>query len=358
VILGESYIRAISLFGLEEICEEYNGNLLALMQEVGIPASALRNFDDLISFRAFVTLVETISIRLNIPNLGILAAEQRAPDYTNLGPSVMMARFVKTLGEWMENTQRYWRFHTNGFAMQLILPEGSDRAILRLHYDGLTPPGRQFTEGTVANIIGVTRVVGNQPQQTAHVIRFQHRRPTNTIAHANFFRCPIEFGCDHVEIEFARHVLDYPTSGSLQVFQPLMRLYIGERIRRMHLFDHSASATVALAITTMLGSGNCSLETAADSLGVNVKNLQRQLAKENTTFSTLLEHVRENMARHLLVETDAPVAHIAGLLDYSTTAPFTSAFERWTGTTPLKFRQRERAKRVNAAPGQSMSVED
>ncbi len=55
------------------------------------------------------------------------------------------------------------------------------------------------------------------------------------------------------------------------------------------------------------------------------------------------------MARQLLLTSDAPVANIAGLLDYSTTAPFTQAFKRWTGMAPLEFRKSERAGAVPAS---------
>lgn len=40
----------------------------------------------------------------------------------------------------------------------------------------------------------------------------------------------------------------------------------------------------------------------------------------------------------MLLESDAPVSRIAGLLDYSTVAPFTTAFTRWTGVSPRTYR--------------------
>ena len=48
------------------------------------------------------------------------------------------------------------------------------------------------------------------------------------------------------------------------------------------------------------------------------------------------------MARRLLVDSDIPIERLAGLLDYASTGPFTSAFKRWTGLAPLGFRKRAR----------------
>jgi AraC-like DNA-binding protein len=38
-----------------------------------------------------------------------------------------------------------------------------------------------------------------------------------------------------------------------------------------------------------------------------------------------------------------PITRIAGLLDYSGSAPFILAFWRWANTTPLDYRKRTRA---------------
>jgi AraC-like DNA-binding protein len=75
---------------------------------------------------------------------------------------------------------------------------------------------------------------------------------------------------------------------------------------------------------------------------MHTKRLQRALADEGTNFSEILEKVRDNMARRLLVDTNMSVERIAGLLDYSSTPPFTLAFKRWNEQTPLAFRKRER----------------
>ncbi len=69
----------------------------------------------------------------------------------------------------------------------------------------------------------------------------------------------------------------------------------------------------------------------------------RPISDEGTNFSEILEKVRDNMARRLLIDSEMSIERIAGLLDYAVTPPFTLAFKRWTGQTPLNFRRAERA---------------
>lgn len=347
---GEAYIRAVNLLGGEAFAAAQGLDYGALLDEVGIPRQALVELDGLVSFRAFVTCIETAAARSGNEYYGLQLSQSQAPDYLCLGPSILMANFTKDMGEWAKNTLRYWTYHTNGFSMELLASPAEDEAILRIHSNALVAPARQFTECVAANIVGVVRAVAGEPDENPTYVGFAFRRPREISMHETIFRCPVAFGCEHTEIRFQRKFLSHPTKGSLRLLKPLMRLYIEERIRRMHIFDHSTMATVALAIPTMLGTGNCNIEAVAQSLGTNVKALQRQLEKDDTSFSNVLDDVRENMARHLLTESEAPVSRVAGLLEYASTAPFSMAFRRWTGQTPLEYRKRSR--KVDIRPDQ------
>ena len=131
---------------------------------------------------------------------------------------------------------------------------------------------------------------------------------------------------------------DYPTNGHLKLFKGVLDRYIRYRIRQMPVYDQTMTATVAAAIRSTIGTGRCSVDFIAHSLGVSVKKLQRLLALENTSFSDILDEVRHTIAVRLLSESDAPISRVAGLLDYSTVPPFTLAFRRWTGVSPRAFR--------------------
>jgi AraC-like DNA-binding protein len=156
------------------------------------------------------------------------------------------------------------------------------------------------------------------------------------------FGCPVEFDCDYTESEFDAEILTLKTDGNLRLLKSIVGSYIKYRIARLPVYDASMSTTVALAIPSLIGTGHCGIDLLAESLGMHTKRLQRALADEGTNFSEIMEKVRDNMARRLLIDSDMSVERIAGLLDYSSTPPFSLAFKRWTGQTPLAFRKRER----------------
>ena len=55
-------------------------------------------------------------------------------------------------------------------------------------------------------------------------------------------------------------------------------------------------------------------------------------------FRSLVEEVRARAARSYLRDPELPLAQIAYLLGYSDQSAFTSAFRRWTGTSPGRYR--------------------
>ena len=72
----------------------------------------------------------------------------------------------------------------------------------------------------------------------------------------------------------------------------------------------------------------------AGRLSVHRRTLNRRLKSEGTGFKTIVDEMRSAMARHMLADTELPLAHIAAALDFSEPAAFTRAFQRWSGGVP------------------------
>lgn len=82
-----------------------------------------------------------------------------------------------------------------------------------------------------------------------------------------------------------------------------------------------------------------SMQQIADELHVDPRTLRRKLASEGTSFRSLDEEVRRQLAIRML-EEHQPVEVIAERLGYAETASFTHAFTRWEGMAPSRFRAR------------------
>lgn len=96
---------------------------------------------------------------------------------------------------------------------------------------------------------------------------------------------------------------------------------------------------------------DASVNTIASKLHASSRTLQRRLSREfGTTFSEILDQVRQERANELLAREALTLSEIGFLLGYSDQRSFFRAFKRWTGTTPQAFR--ERAMPPSGAQGQ------
>ncbi len=81
-----------------------------------------------------------------------------------------------------------------------------------------------------------------------------------------------------------------------------------------------------------------SLVEIARELGLTPRTLQRRLKAESTTYRTVLDQARLELAGRALLES-ATTARVAESLGFSEPAAFQRAFKRWTGTTVRKYLQ-------------------
>lgn len=109
-----------------------------------------------------------------------------------------------------------------------------------------------------------------------------------------------------------------------------------------HEEDRSAGAPLLRDMRALVESnlGAATLASAAKSLGMSERSLQRRLAGHGTTFAGEVNLARVRVAKHLLAESDAPLTQIAHDIGCSSLASFSTLFRRATGETPSAFRQR------------------
>jgi AraC-like DNA-binding protein len=98
--------------------------------------------------------------------------------------------------------------------------------------------------------------------------------------------------------------------------------------------DGTLGTSVRTVMAAMLSDGTPTLERIATAAGVSVRTLQRRLADEATSFSTLMDTVRRDRALEDLKGGDRSAREIAGALGYREQSSLTRAVRRWTGKPP------------------------
>lgn len=82
------------------------------------------------------------------------------------------------------------------------------------------------------------------------------------------------------------------------------------------------------------------LDEVAGALALSPRSLRRKLDQENTSFRTLVEEERRQIAMQLLEGSDMKLDELAIHLGYTDTTSFTRAFRRWMGCSPGEYRKK------------------
>lgn len=99
------------------------------------------------------------------------------------------------------------------------------------------------------------------------------------------------------------------------------------------------AARVRGALVDLMTSGRTGAEDVVAALGISRSTLQRRLRDEETTYQALLDTTRREMAIRYLMKTNLRADEIADVLAYRDANSFSRSFRRWTGLSPLAFRE-------------------
>jgi AraC-like DNA-binding protein len=170
-------------------------------------------------------------------------------------------------------------------------------------------------------------------------VRFQHAPPRELELHHGIFGDAIEFRAAADELVFDTATLDLTHASPEPQLRELLESHAAALLAKLPNVPDT-SGRVRQALTETLPIGRFDLPSVAARLGVSTRTLQRRLSAEGTSFDTLLDDVRQQLALRYLLDARLGVEETALLLGFSESRAFHRAFLRWTGVTPGAYRRR------------------
>ncbi|MCD5995939.1 AraC family transcriptional regulator [Pseudomonas sp. CDFA 602] len=162
-------------------------------------------------------------------------------------------------------------------------------------------------------------------------IHLQRHEPENPQPWHDLFRAPLFFSAPENLLEFACDDFDcHLDDGPIQLDEqasgnePSTSLIWEQRVRS--------------AIETLLPEGEPSAEIIAEALHLSTRSLQRHLADEGCRYDLLLNQCRQNLALLHMSDPQSSLSEVAYLLGFTDTETLSRAFKRWTGLTPVQYR--------------------
>jgi len=310
----------------------------AVRREAGLPAEAVNDGDGRIPVASLHAAWAAAARRLCRPDVALLVARRYVPgDYGLVG---FVAMNCATLGDALAQVVRFGSLWTDDPTFVL----GADGALgYGCPTRSASGPGLRYaSEAGLAEILNAARLL-TQTKLSPREVHFAHAAPSDTGAHEAFFGCPVRFDAGQTALLFRREALALPlpkADAQLGVFLGEMaRDALGRRAR-----ESSPPERIKEIIGEELRRGLPPLEQIARRLATSERTLRRRLEEEGTSFRTLLDETRAELARSYVRDGKLPLAEVAFLVGFSETSAFNRAFKRWTGSPPSTWRSQRDAR--------------
>ncbi|ARU58437.1 AraC family transcriptional regulator [Oleiphilus messinensis] len=173
-------------------------------------------------------------------------------------------------------------------------------------------------------------------------VHLQHAAPEQAELlqrYIDVFGCPVYFGESENRIVLPNDVFDLPLPGA----DPQLHEMLENHARKLMEERTKASRFVDLVRSRLhqqLQAGAASREALAAEFGMSGRTLHRKLQDDGTSYREILDELRLQRARKLLVESDLSIQQVGELSGFDEGQSFTRWFRQLTGNSPSEFRHR------------------
>ncbi|WP_281199451.1 AraC family transcriptional regulator [Acinetobacter johnsonii] len=313
------------------------GHLLyAYCQAVDYPISEqlekaqnLERFD----YALWLELLNDLDSHLHIPALGLEIAKYVQPKH--LGILGYIALSCENLGEALTRYHDFHRLIYDGSSLYVAV-EGEN-----LCFGWVEMPIELTTQ--LSNEVAMALIIQFMKPFVAHddiqlsEVHFTHPVPKNTALYEQYFNCKVRFSQSRPMMMIPLSELSMPFQQGDQTLQKLLLQQAEALLEKLPNSTH-IDQRLQHAILTGLQKNQYQIEHIARQLNFSVRQLQRYLQQQGTTYQQRMQEVRRILAEQYLRDPHLSLQEIALLLSYSEQSAFQRAFKHWTQVTPQQWR--------------------
>jgi AraC-like DNA-binding protein len=270
------------------------------------------------------------------PALGLLMAgfAQLEP----LGLAGITAAQAPTVREAARTLTRFEALYASNYRGHSSLHETQQGAWMRFHSIG---PYNDYNRFVVDFMLAgwlqqFTRLIG-QPLR-AQRVQIEFPAPPYADRYPPLFGCNIEFGAAFNQMWLTQASLNKRNPQHCPgTWQELWQLC--EHALQQLTRTRSLREKVSQLLGPRLHGREPEMADIARQLGMPAWTMRRRLAEEGTSFASILNETRRDLACSYVRDTELSFGEIAYLLGFASAEAFQRAFKRWLGQTPGALRR-------------------
>ena len=323
---------ATSLYQKMVNCALTEGLTKADLTDLPISLKAIKNLKA-VPADNFFELHERLNQKLE-PGFSVRVGQQmEMDDYGVLGLSW---KTCSKAGEIYERCERYFHLLSNTYVFKVEKKEPFSKVYLfRAPYRRGVALSNEATFSASVVVLKAMTELDIMPVS----ISFQHEPPFSLKSHEAAFQCPVLFQQEYNFMMYKTTDLETRTAKADLSINNFLVERVKEETHGIGISALKIASDVERLIKDALPSGIPSIHHIGKHIGMSSRTLTRRLSENGITFRDLVKQTQEKISKDLLKNSEYSVSEIAFQIGFSEQSAFSRAFKRWTGQSPLEFRQ-------------------
>lgn len=319
---------------LWNMLEKYNQDPAAVFKKVGLDIGRMYQPGARYHLDKIAALWEEMDRRIPDPCFGLTAATNWHPShFGTLGYAMLMSSSLRIT---LERLIRFHRVISDARFGKLHEDQDKGTLVFTLVYEDEKPYQQPREDAALALIMSALRV--NFQQKLAPVsVTFTHNCTDCAGKYYKFFQSPITFDAPASSLALSLDVVDLVLSSGNEELAAFNDQVMTQYLATLN--KDTLVKRIKTIIVEHLPSGDATVENAASELSLSTRKLQRLLQQEGTTFISLLNETRMEIAKQYVQDKKMDLTEVAFLLGFAELSTFSRSFKRWTGKSPIQYRK-------------------
>ncbi len=331
--MSEPTGRASFFIGFDAFASVRGFDFDRLLAVHGVDRSELADPDQEISLNVIAAILDAAAEECGDPCLGLHWAEACKPGAAGvLAYLLLNADSVRTA---INAVVRY--VHLNISPIDVSFEEGDGIGRITWRFPpSLTAPRTQYASCLMTLLIMRLRHIAGAKWYPLGV-DLEHRELACRDEVLRVLGPNVRYDCGVNILHVRESVLDRTRDDADERLFNLIR-NLGDRMLEERRTENDLVGQVKRVIVSLIEEGDVSLEDVALDMDLTVRALQYRLSAASTTFETLFQETRRDMAEIYMRDSDLTLTEIALMLGFSELSAFTRAAGKWFGVTPRERR--------------------
>ncbi len=304
-----------------------------MLSNVGLASSLLQVPQARVSAKHYGALWRNIALALDDEFFGQDSRRMKSGSFAMLCHAAVAC---KTLGQALERSLRFYSLILDDISGTLVREATEARIVLHERVAGAGQ--RVFAhELLLLMLYGVSCwLVGRR----IPILRAEYSfpEPAHSAEYRLMYCADLSFERPNTAIAFEGGYLDLPVQQNERSIKEFLRT-APESILLKYKNGSSLSARVRRRLRQFEPGEVPDFEDLAGELNLAPATMRRRLHEEGTSYQSIKDQLRRDLAIGYLSHTDRSVMEIALELGFSERSAFHRAFRKWTGASPGEFRR-------------------